>query len=320
MRPLQTIYTVGPASYAPHILKYLIQNGDQLRINSSHLTPQALEQWLSHLSYLFQTLNRTLPVIIDLQGAKMRIGTILSTQLLPDRVTLFYGEQSEQHNQIPVPHLHLFQLIQSGDHLSLNDGTIELMVEKIDHNTALCQVIQNGSLSSYKGINRKGHPLPYQSPQKRDLNMIDIALKYPFTSFALSFTHTGKERTLFPQVDRHFIAKIERPEALKYLQMIDQQFDALWLCRGDLGAEGGLTHLYRNCQQFEKMIPKLNKPTALAGEVLEHLTDAAIPTRSEMIHFYEIAQKGYQSVVFSNETAVGCDPINVINWVNQLNQ
>lgn len=319
MKKLSTIFTLGPASEKQSIIKKLLQNGDRFRLNSSHLTPKKLDYWLQKLQLIFDQSGKTVPVIIDLQGAKMRIGRYPKTNQLPDVITLFHGTKSHQIDQIPVPHDALFDAIKVGEQLSLNDCKIIIEIISIKRNNVTCKVISNGPLSSHKGINRKEHPLPYNKPLQRDLEMIDVAQKYPFTQFALSFTLTGKERTLF-KIDRHFIAKIEHPEALKHLKTIDQNFDELWLCRGDLGAQGGLNNLYQNSTKFENAFPELNTPCVLAGEVLEHLTIATTPTRSEIVYFEIIKERGYDGVVFSNETAVGIDPVNVAQWVKKLNQ
>ena len=112
-------------------------------------------------------------------------------------------------------------------------------------------------------------------------------------------------RSLAPEL--HLVAKVERQEAIDHLPALYGAADELWICRGDLGAQLGIGSLARWLHRF---VPRNGaKPTLIAGQVLEHLTHHASPTRSEVCHLFDLLSRGYAGVVLSDETAVGRDPI-----------
>jgi pyruvate kinase len=127
---------------------------------------------------------------------------------------------------------------------------------------------------------------------------------------AFSFVHDGHEATLLRrQGFARIVAKLERPEALGHLGAIDRSFDELWLCRGDLGAQAGLPALGRLQAEVTAALPRLSHPVFLAGGVLAQMVEHREPTRSEVVHLYDVARAGYAGVVLSDETAVGRYPL-----------
>jgi pyruvate kinase len=108
---------------------------------------------------------------------------------------------------------------------------------------------------------------------------------------------------------KYLIAKLERQTAVEQAHNIAEHSDELWLCRGDLGAELGLISMASSVYHFSKTVRNLRVPVMMAGQVLEHMTVEATPTRSEICYFHDALQKGYQGVVLSDETAVGQFPV-----------
>jgi pyruvate kinase len=246
------------------------------------------------------------PVVLDLQGAKMRLGELPSCEQLPTRVTLIWAESSETIAELPVPHRQLFESVKAGELLWLNDARVELCVERAADERIEARVVRNGPLSSKKGINRPHHPIAFRALSAADRRAIEIAEPFAFTEYAFSFVFDGKEAALLrQQTERRLTAKIERPEAMAFLQEIASCFDALWLCRGDLGAQGGIFALAEHQRRFAELLPTLGKPGFLAGQVLEHLTHHALPTRSEVVHLLDAQKAGFRGIVLSDETAIG---------------
>jgi pyruvate kinase len=314
---MKLVFTLGPASEELTLIQSMCQVADCFRLNVAHLTLDGLQQWLNKLAVIFQAQHQVLPVILDLQGAKMRIGQYPSLDKIPEHIRLFLGDLSESASELPVPHSDLFRVLQVGDILSLNDDRLKIQVTDVATDEAKAKVLVNGELSSGKGINRVQHPVPFTEVLDRDQAAINLGLNYPFVEFACSFILDGTESKLlrpFTQ-DRKLIAKIERPESMAFLPQIDRNFDELWLCRGDLGAQAGLKALGQLQSEFVAQFDQFSKPKLIAGQVLEYMTHFPTPTRSEVVHLYDIQKIGFDGLVLSDETAIGQYPQKVAEFL-----
>jgi pyruvate kinase len=110
----------------------------------------------------------------------------------------------------------------------------------------------------------------------------------------------------------HLIAKLERGPAVAGAFEIAKHADALWLCRGDLGAEMGLAPMAAAARQFLEKVPALPVPAVIAGQVLEHMTVSPAPTRSEVCYLHDCLAAGYRGLVLSDETATGRYPVESV--------
>jgi pyruvate kinase len=173
-------------------------------------------------------------------------------------------------------------------------------------------------LSPRKGFNRAVHPVVTDDLSSRDVAIAKAAHGAGCHSFAVSFVADGREcdwvrRQVGPV---EVVAKIERQDALARLCDIVRTSDALWICRGDLGAQLGRLALGRAIAGIDPR--QFHLPLWMAGQVLEHLTAHRDPTRSEVCHLYDLIGRGYAGVVLSDETAIGCDPVNAVRCAREL--
>ena len=316
---LDIIATLGPASKKEDIIIKIIDGVSALRLNASHLTTKELEKTLIKLSKIFLITEKTIPVIIDLKGAKIRIGNYPSTDSIPKIIKIINKDSSDDKSIIPLKNKLFFDSIKKDMKLYLNDAKIVLEVKNITNDEITCDVLQNGSLSSNKGINIKNHPILYKEVTKIDSEMIKIGNKFDFTQFAFSFVYNGEEAKILKKLtSKRLIAKIEREESLNYLENIDNNFDDLWLCRGDLGAQVGLKNLGKVQYEFINKIDSLNSDVFLAGEVFYHMTYSEMATRTEIAQLYMLQKEGFKGFVLSDETAIGSNPVKVIEFLNSL--
>lgn len=317
---MDTVFTLGPASESPQLIKAFCQTAGRFRLNTSHLTEAELRAWLDKLALFYKNSGKTVPVILDLQGAKMRIGKFPACKLYLHKVTLFLGQESNDPKRIPIPHPILFEVLKPEDILSLNDARVKLEITQVGEDFAEANVLINGSLDSYKGINRAIHPIPFTQIIEKDKQAIDIGLDYVFVQFACSFVLNGNEADCLRPLtrDRRLIAKIERPEAMSHLAKIGDHFDELWFCRGDMGSQTGLNRLGKLQETFIHTTDPLKKPRFLAGQVLEYMTHFPEPTRTEVVHLYDVLKAGFNGIVLSDETAVGAYPLQVSDLIKNL--
>ena len=316
---MKTVFTLGPASKSKEIIIGLSMTADRFRLNSSHLTIKALNAWLSALENIYGSSNRTIPVVIDLQGTKYRIGEMRSVNSLPGKVKIIHGQKSNSKDEIPVPEGAFFDALQIGDIININDAKVVLQIETISP-AITATVVNNGPVEAFKGINRYGsdkHPVSSAKISKRDEEIIKEAMKFGFTEFALSFVYDGKEADALKALtgNRRSIAKVERVEAMPHITEIGKRFDEVWFCRGDMGAEAGLYKLAELQKKFVSQFKDISVPKYLAGQVLEHMTSFPQPTRSEAVHLYDIVKEGFDGIVLSDETAIGKDPLAVAEFL-----
>jgi pyruvate kinase len=312
--------TLGPSSEEKAILTRLLKTADSFRLNASHLNADSLGRWLTRLQEVFQEERHEIPVVLDLQGAKMRCGDYPATESPPEKLRLtLSAEASQDPSVLPVPEPLLFEHCQVGEILTLNDNKVEVRVEAKEPGTLHTRVLRPGPLSSFKGVNRPGHPFPVGPLRTWDRSAIEITKAFSFVHFAYSFVLDGSVAQVLRKVtSRRLVAKIERPESFPHLTSIDAAFDEIWLCRGDLGAQAGLTALGPLQQEFTATLPKLSSPCILAGQVLEHMTHFPQPTRSEVVHLHDVRQAGWQGIVLSDETAIGKNPVAVVDFLDQI--
>ncbi len=314
----QIIPTLGPASREVVIWRAMLSAGaSAFRLNTSHLNLTELDQWVTSLLPILDDGN--IPLILDLQGSKWRIGEVESMQLQAgQRVTLWLGSQGERtaHSQelrLPVPHADFFCAAADSDGIiSLNDAKVILRIAKMEKNEIHALVTQPGLLSRHKGITLPGSSFRAESLSEKDTAIFGQTYSLPRIRYAISYIKDSIEmsnyRSVFEAISgkpAHLIAKLERALALADVGAIAAQSDELWLCRGDLGAEMGLKGMAEAVHELGQRIMDIHKPVLMAGQVLEHMTISATPTRSEICYLYDALAAGYAGVVLSDEAAVG---------------
>ena len=188
--------TLGPASLNINIIKELSKKVSRFRLNSGHINS-------SQLRTILKELEGNVPVVIDLQGAKVRIGKFIDVRSLPETVCIIHDDISSDAGVIPLPDRQFFRALKPKDRLYLNDARLELEVIKAGVQKIEAVVIKNGPLSSFKSINRKDHPVHFAKVSDADKKSIGVSLKYDFVQYAVSFIHNGEEAKLFRPLVKH---------------------------------------------------------------------------------------------------------------------
>jgi pyruvate kinase len=303
-RAFQLVATLGPASM--HLAGALAQAGaTAFRLNASHSTPERLRQALEAID----AAAPGAPVVVDLQGAKMRLGAFAERAIAPGEPVVFALEGGEA-SDIPLPHPELFAALSPGAVLSADDDRLHFRVERCSAGRVEAVALEGGPLRPRKGVNLLDHPVA-----QADLSAADcafVAAARSRAAFAFSFMKDGREAAWLRgrAPGAAVIGKIERREAAEGLAAIASAVDAAWICRGDLGAQLGLAKMASFVASVRP--PALPCPILLAGQVLEHLTRGGEVTRSEACHLWDLIDRGYAGVVLSDETAVGVDPVRAV--------
>lgn len=311
----EIVATLGPASDREEIWSDLLASGaTAFRLNTSHLSIEHLLDWIERLEPFLAKNARDCPLVLDLQGSKWRLGDFEPFDLAAgDAIELIYAGSSTLPGVLPVPHFDFFQAARrSSGEIVLNDAKTRLSLESVGEDSLIARAIQGGRFSPRKGITYNQCDFRKESLNEKDLAIVEKTAGLSFIQFAISYLKDANEasfyRTRFGPTAQ-LIAKLERPTAMKQAVEIARICDALWVCRGDLGAEIGMVAMARAVHAFRQKIPRLTKPAMMAGQVFEHMAFQPAPTRSEICYLYDSLQDGYRGFVLSDETAIGPYPV-----------
>ena len=313
---LEIIATLGPG-VADRISELIQAGTTAFRLNCSHISLESVSQWLVKIDRAFRNVNKSIPLWLDLQGAKLRIGKLVKpVKLTKGSVVTFVPNYSQLGDEIPLPHKNVFDRIQPHDKISLNDGRIILDVQRSDEAVIKATVLNDGEISSFKGFNIDGYEDYLEEIFSRDLAFIEQTMNYDNVGYAVSYIQTADEINLVREYtgDRPITAKIERLKTFDSLREIANCSDALWLCRGDLGVEANIYNLFHFEKVFLQRLLLIEKPYLIAGQVLENMVKNPNPSRSEIAHLGYLIENGFKGVVLSDETAIGRYPIKAVEF------
>jgi pyruvate kinase len=320
------ISTLSPLNLSEEFLKYCLDNNQAFfRLNGSHLTDSKLEELIETVKKYFK--DSPTSFILDLQGKKLRIGKLRDPiDLKSDQyVQIIYGTKPEK-TAIPIPSISFFNSVNIGDIILLQDASIQLEIISKSDNSLNSRVIQAGTVRSDAGLNIKGRELLDQSYMQNIKSQINVAKKYNLDYLALSYITNAtdlidlRSHCQVSSYTPKIIAKIEHPKALDQLNDICHSADEIWYCRGDLGNFISPRQLSDWQKKIIETCHKYYRPIIIAGQVFQHLTEHDLPTRSEVVHFYDIIDRGVSGIVLSDETAMGLNPTNSLRQIISLIQ
>ena len=295
-----------------------------LRINSSHMETSALVQFIQELTIKYPSTE----IYVDLQGSKIRISRNQPQLTLTkgQKIKLSIEEPSPETKSIHIGNPNTIKLLSKGTKIKIDDGRIELIIDSIENeNSAIGTVIKEGILRPGKGFNLYPHPFVQNQLNKRDIEIVEILKNFNNVKFALSFVCVPEEiLDLKKRTNCKFVAaKIEREMTQEQVKAICKVCDSVWICRGDMGVQVGLVGMTKFVREFTKnYLPYLKIPCIIAGEVMEHLCEHTIPTRTEICYLTNCILDGYKGMVLSDETVFGKYPKETMdfcyNYINEF--
>src|SRR4051794_9822920 len=263
--------------------------------------------------------GRPIALIGDLQGPKLRLGTLPAPIALSTGESIVIaGEENATGDDIPVSPSVLGQVLQVGNDVLIDDGNVRLRVAAVERGRVRCDVVFGGVISSNKGVNLPGVPLPIPSLTRKDLDDLAFALELGVDYVALSFVRSASDvqalRTLIEARGSHayVIAKIEKAEAIAALDEILAETHAVMVARGDLGVEIGAADVPLLQKRIILRALERGKPVITATQMLESMIHQAEPTRAEASDVANAILDGTSAVMLSGETAVGEYPLEAV--------
>jgi pyruvate kinase len=271
--------------------------------------------------------DRTIGILQDLAGPKIRLGELCQGELLVqngDTMVLRSGESSDDPEIVPVNYPYLAEDVEKGERILLADGLVEILVKDIEEELVYCEVVVGGKLSSHKGINLPSSNLRVPSFTEKDKKDLKLGLELGVEFVALSFVRHEKDlvqvREILNQVDNPplLIAKIEKPQAVDRLPQILAQVDGAMVARGDLAVEMRLEEVPLIQKRIIRLARREGKPVITATQMLRSMMDNPRPTRAEATDVANAVLDGTDAVMLSDETAVGSFPVESVAMLDRI--
>ena len=323
MRKAKILATFGPASRETVVIEALLAAGvNGVRINMSHGTLDEHEESIRRVRQVAETMKRPLAVLVDLSGPKIRTGVLSGGHPVKldegAHFTITTRSVAGDAHEVSTNYAGMARDIQPGSRVLLDDGAIELQVERTSETDVVCRVVNGGLLGERKGINLPGVKLPIPSLTDKDRRDLIWAVRQNADYIALSFVRQAEDcveaKTLIHNAGgrQPLVAKIEKAEAIDNLDAIIAAADGVMVARGDLGVETSveLVPVYQ-----KRIIEKANmagKFVITATQMLQSMIENPRPTRAEASDVANAVWDGSDAVMLSGETATGKYPVMAV--------
>ncbi len=327
-RNTKIVATLGPACSDPAVLQRMLAAGvDVVRLNFSHGLAADHVERARLVRDCAKNLGREVAVMADLQGPKIRVG-----KFADGKVDLVTGQQFildaecelGDITRVGLDYKELPQDVSAGAVLLLNDGLVRLKVLNVDGPRITTEVVIGGKLSNNKGINRMGGGLTAPALTAKDMDDVKTAAMLEADYLAVSFPKNKEDMYMARQLMRAagghalLIAKIERAEAITYLEEIIDASDGIMVARGDLAVEVGNAAVPGLQKRMIRMARERNKLTITATQMMESMILAPVPTRAEVSDVANAVLDGTDAVMLSAETAAGKYPVETVDTMAQI--
>ncbi|MBL0209384.1 MAG: pyruvate kinase [Holophagaceae bacterium] len=329
MRKTKIVITMGPALQDSAKLREILLEADAVRLNASHGDPVSRAEVLSDIRALSLELGRHIPVFLDLQGPKWRIGLldeparldVGSVGILVPPGTPVPGGFAWT---APLPHPELFEAAKPGQIWLLDDGALKLEVVESGAGRVTARVLVGGLLKARKGIHPVGLDVAMNPLTEKDLADIEWGVGHGVDLFAQSFVRGAQDvRQLQERIKQHggsqpVIAKIEHPLALAHLEEILEVSWGVMVARGDLGVELGVECVPGLQKRIIRAARRALKPVITATQMLESMISNPQPTRAEASDVANAIWDGTDAVMLSAESAMGNYPVEAVQWLARI--
>lgn len=319
------VCTIGPASLHPTMLKKLVEAGmDVARLNMSHGKHDEKSEQIKVLRALSKEFNRPIGVFADLQGPKLRLGTIEGTIEIKKGQTIKLSI-TPQADELPMQ-FDLAPFVKKDQRIFLNDGLVALNVKEVSGKSITTTALNDGWVSSNKGVNVPDTILTGASFTPKDKADAEFALQENVDYIALSFVQTANDVTSVRKMIEKsgkkikIIVKIEKPAAVTNLEAIIKETDAVMVARGDLAIETSAAEVPIIQQKIIRLSRQYQKPVIVATQMLESMTENPRPTRAEASDVANAVLDQADAVMLSAESASGKYPVEAVTVMKEIIQ
>ncbi|MEY3702818.1 MAG: pyruvate kinase [Pseudomonadota bacterium] len=324
-RKVRILATLGPASRSPEMIGKLFRAGaDAFRINMSHGSQADRVEIFETIRALEKLHGRPTTILVDLQGPKLRVGRFKDgkADLIKGRkFQLDMDPTPGDEKRVCLPHREVFEALEVGSRLLLDDGKLVLRVAEIGAKALMTHVEVGGVLSDNKGLNVPDVVVPLAALTEKDRSDLAFAIDQGADWIALSFVQRPEDVAEARKLiggKAALLAKIEKPAALDRLEGILELADAVMVARGDLGVELPPEAVPPAQKRIVETARKLGKPVVVATQMLESMIKAPTPTRAEVSDVATAIYDGADAVMLSAESAAGDWPEEAVSMMDRI--
>jgi len=325
------IATLGPASSGKETLKKMFTAGlDVCRINFSHSSHEDAAEIIKTIRELNEETGADVAVLADLQGPKLRVGEMKGGKVFLERgrILEFVNEKIiGDEYRVYMSYEEFSQDVEVGDTILIDDGKIKLEVIETDKKKSVkAKVIHSGFLGSKKGVNLPNTEISLPSLTEKDIDDAEFALSQNVDWLALSFVREVSDVIELKQLikrkrkDTYVISKIEKPQAIKNLDAIIAETDAVMVARGDLGVEMPFDTVPLLQKEIVEKCIDASTPVIIATQMMDSMITNFRPTRAEANDVANAVLDGVDTVMLSGETSVGKYPVQTIENMHKIIQ
>ncbi len=328
MRKTKIVCTLGPSTDDPKVLKQMLLSGMNVaRINMSHQDQETHLQRINLLKELREELGLPVALLIDTKGPEIRLG------IIPEKTELKVGQTftlttRDVLGDNTLAHVNFSDLprdVSEGSIILIDDGLIELRVEKTTKEDIICTVINGGAISSNKGINVPNTRLSMPFMSETDKSDIRFGCRSGVDFIAASFTRRADDileiRRVLEECGNHFIriiAKIENAEGVENIDEIIKVSDGIMIARGDMGVEIPFAELPGIQKNLIQKGYNAGLQVITATQMLESMMINPRPTRAETTDVANAIYDGTSAIMLSGETAAGAYPVESLRTMASI--
>jgi len=324
-RNVKIVATLGPASNDYEMILALHEAGaDVFRLNMSHGDHAEIAARHSIIRQVEKSVNSPIAILADLQGPKLRVGAFENGE--EDLVNgadfrLDLDNAPGDGTRVTLPHPEIFQALEVGARLLVNDGKIRLIVKSCGIDFADCIVEAGGAISNRKGVNVPDVLLPLKALSPKDRADLEFACQLGVDWLALSFVQRPEdvyEARALANGRAAVMSKIEKPAAVAAFDEILRVSDGIMVARGDLGVELPVQAVPPIQKQLVRKCRAAAKPVIVATQMLESMIESPMPTRAEVSDVANSIYEGTDAIMLSAESAAGLFPIEAVTTMNNV--
>ncbi|OHA38247.1 MAG: pyruvate kinase [Candidatus Taylorbacteria bacterium RIFCSPLOWO2_02_FULL_45_10b] len=322
------VCTIGPVTENLEKITGLIDAGMNVaRLNFSHGDFAEHQKRVDNIREAMRKTGKTLSILQDLCGPKIRIGTFKDKMITLHQgqtFTLTTDEVEGDENKVHINYPQLPQEVKKGSIIMLQDGSKRLEVLEIKSHDIITKVMIGGSLSGRKGVNVPGANLSLSALTDKDRADVAFGVRNSVDFVTLSFVRRASDITDLRKIlddaksDAHIIAKIETPEALDCIDEIISAADGIMIARGDLAIEIPAEEVPLVQKLIISKCNAVGKPVITATQMLESMVKNPVPTRAEVSDIANAIIDGTDAIMLSEETTLGDFPIEAVKVMTKV--
>lgn len=329
MRKTKIICTMGPATDNIEVLRAMARAGMNVaRFNFSHGSHEEHKQRIDRVKAVREEYNLPIALLLDTKGPEIRTG-----DMQDGKIFLKKGEQIRltpraclgTPSKISITYPDLYQDVQAGTSILIDDGLIELRVEQTQEQDILCRVLNDGAVSNHKGINVPDVHLSIPYLSDKDKADIQFGIEQGVDFIAASFVRTADDvqqlrRLLDENGGAHIniIAKIENQQGVENIDGIVSLADGVMIARGDMGVEIPAEDVPPIQKMLIKKVASAGKQVITATQMLDSMMKNPRPTRAEVTDVANAIYDGTGAIMLSGETAAGLYPVEAVTMMARI--